>query len=293
MGFRHQGRKTTSLIHPVRQTLVWSIAWSRNVQRLRKDVNTGTRRIETLTQVVDELLRQAFDESSNEMVCMSIEVSCKKASRLVSSSQGVPEVPTATGDTRISSITKATRCTELCDYASRRLFATRASGAAQEKQLGSKRPSTRPRGGWTCSVRGQHKHGRSRETPQQQAPPDMQTGQSSRACLCREVPADHEAHSRPQRGQLRRNECRSHSRVVTTLTELRRDRDPEAEAVTRRSRADECTIAGSQAEQSQKRGAERRLRTDLRGKDSNDEAFPATYKSGPHVARRNPRPCRR
>ena len=34
---------------------------------------------------------------------------------------------------------------------------------------------------------------------------------------------------------------------MTTLTELRRDRDPEAEAVTRRSRADECTIAGSQA----------------------------------------------
>ena len=117
----------------------------------------------------------------------------------------------------------------------------------------------------------------------------MQTGQSSRACLRREVPADHEAHSRPQRGQLRRNECRSHSRVVTTLTELWRDRDPEAEAVTRRSRA----VAGSQAEQSLKTGAERRLRTDLRGKDSNDEAFPATYKSGPHVARRNPRPCRR
>ena len=33
--------------------------------------------------------------------------------------------------------------------------------------------------------------------------------------------------------------------------------------------------------------------TDLRGKDSDDEAFQATRKSGPHVARRNPRPCRR
>ena len=73
------------------------------------------------------------------MVCMSIEVSCKKASRLVSSSQGVPEVPTAAGDSRISSITKETRCTELCDYASRRLFATRASGAAQGKQLGEQK----------------------------------------------------------------------------------------------------------------------------------------------------------
>ena len=100
MGFRHQGRKTTSLIHPGRQTLVWSIAWSRKVQILPKDVNTGARRTKTLTQVVDELLRQAFNESSNEMVCMSIEVGHKKASRWVSSSQGVPEVPTAAGDSR-------------------------------------------------------------------------------------------------------------------------------------------------------------------------------------------------
>ena len=139
MGFRHQGRKTTSLIHPVRQTLVWCITWSRNVQRLPNDVNTSTRRIKTLTQLVDVLLRQAFNESSNEMVCMSIKVGYKKASRWVSSSQGVPEVPTAAGDSRISSITKETRRTELCDYASRRLFVTRASGAAQEKQLGEQK----------------------------------------------------------------------------------------------------------------------------------------------------------
>ena len=45
-----------------------------------KDVNTGARRIKTLTQVVDELLRHAFNKSSNEMVCMSIEVGYKKAS---------------------------------------------------------------------------------------------------------------------------------------------------------------------------------------------------------------------
>ena len=138
MGFQHQGRKITSQIHPDRQALVWSITWSRNVQRSLKDVNTGTQRIKTLTQVVDELLRQAFNESSNEMVCMSIEVGCKKTSRWVSSSQGVPD-PTAAGDSRISSITKETRCAELCDYASRRLFATRASGAAQEKQLGEQK----------------------------------------------------------------------------------------------------------------------------------------------------------
>ena len=156
-----------------------SITWSRNV-----------RHIKTLTQVVDELLKQAFNESSNEMVCMLIEVSCRKTSRWVSSSQGVPEVPTAAGDSRISSITKETRCSELCDYASRQLFVTRASGAAQKKQLGEQKTfnkasrwgtiasSDRTRR-WTCSVRGQHKHGRSRETPQQQAPPDMRTGQSA------------------------------------------------------------------------------------------------------------------
>ena len=116
--------------HPGRQTLVWSITWSRKVQRLPKDVNTGARRTKTLTRIVDELLRQAHNESSNEMACMSIEVGCKKTSRLVSSSQGVPEVPTAEGISRISSITEETRCTELFGDASRRLFATRASGAA-------------------------------------------------------------------------------------------------------------------------------------------------------------------
>ena len=51
------------------------------------------------------------------------------------------------------------------------------------------------------------------------------------------------------------NECRAHSQ-----TELRWDCSPQAEAETRRCRADECTIAGSRAEQSLTRGAERRLR---------------------------------
>ena len=71
---------------------------------------------------------------------------------------------------------------------------------------GSKRPSTRPRGGGirgappdaaldvlaavTAQAREEHKN------PQLQAPPDMQSGQSIRACLRRGVPADHEAHSR-------------------------------------------------------------------------------------------------
>ena len=63
----------------------------------------------------------------------------KKASRWVSSSQGVPEVPTAAGVIRIRSIIKESRCTGLCDHASRRRFVTRASGAAQEKQLGEQK----------------------------------------------------------------------------------------------------------------------------------------------------------
>ena len=57
------------------------------------------------------------------------------------------------------------------------------------------------------------------EAPQQQAPPDMRTGRSAKACLRREVPTDHEARGQVQRRQLQR-----------VATELRRDRDPEAEA---------------------------------------------------------------
>ena len=141
--------------------------------------------------------------------------------------EGCQKFLTAADVSRISSVTRKSRCTGLCDNASRRLFATRVSGAAQEKQLGeqktfhkaSRRGHSRAatgRGAGRAQLRGQHKHGRSRETPQQQAPPDMQIGQSSGACLCREVPADHEAHSRPQRGQLRKE------RVLITLDSFRR-----------------------------------------------------------------------
>ena len=63
---------------------------------------------------------------------------------------------------------------------------------------------------------GLHEHGRQQE----QAPPDMLTGQSIRACLRREVPTDHEPHSETQRRQLRR----------VAPTELRRECTPEAEA---------------------------------------------------------------
>ena len=74
---------------------------------------------------------------------------------------------------------------------------------------------------WTCLLRVTAQAREEDKTPQQkQAPPDMQTGQSIRAFLRQGVPADHEAHSQPQRRQLRR--------VATT--ELRRDCSPEAEA---------------------------------------------------------------
>ena len=114
---------------------------------------------------------------------------------------------------------------------------------------------------WTCEVQSCTSTEKRVERlyQQEQAPPDKQTGQSIRACLRREVPTDHEAHSqsfngsapwklkrkkkKPYHGKRRSgdsygNECRTHSRVDTTLTELRRDRDPEAEAGrTRRPRS--------------------------------------------------------
>ena len=60
------------------------------------------------------------------------------------------------------------------------------------------------------------------EAPQQQAPPDMRTGQSAKACLRRAVPTDHEARGQAQRRQLRR-----------VATELRRDHYLEAGGNTR------------------------------------------------------------
>ena len=105
-----------------------------------------------------------------------------------------------------------------------------ATGAAQSEQHGgATRPSTmRPRDGFrerrpdAASVvlaAGTAQSREEQEAPQQQAPPDMRTSQSAKACLRREVPTDHEARGQAQRRQLRR-----------VATGLRRDRDPEAEA---------------------------------------------------------------
>ena len=138
MGFQHQWKKTTSQIHPDRQHSCGGITWSRNVQRLPKDVNTGTRRLKTLTQVVDELLRQAFNESSNEMVCMSIEDAARRHHDGQFVSMGARSSHSCRRQQNQLNH-QETRCTELCDYASRRLFVTRASRAAQEKQLGEQK----------------------------------------------------------------------------------------------------------------------------------------------------------
>ena len=70
----------------------------------------------------------------------------------------------------------------------------------------------------SCLLRGQHKHGRSRSSTATGST-RHRTGHSAMARLRREVPTDHEARGQVQRRQLRR-----------VATELRRDRDPEAEA---------------------------------------------------------------
>ena len=106
---------------------------------------------------------------------------------------------------------------------------------------------------WTWPVRS----ARARETTRTGSTrhADRSINQSSRTCLRREVPTDHEAHTATRSGDSCGNECRTHSQ-----TELWRDCSREAEADTRRTRVDECTIAGSRAEQSLTKGADPRLR---------------------------------
>ena len=79
-----------------------------------------------------------------------------------------------------------------------------ATGAARREQLGAQDLQGLAMGvfassalarRWTCAVRCTNTGKRAeRLNQQEQAPPDMQTGQSIRACLRREVPTDHEAH---------------------------------------------------------------------------------------------------
>ena len=115
----------------------------------------------------------------------------------------------------------------------------------------------------------------------------MLTGQSIRACLRREVPADHEAHSHTQRRQLR-------ERVSYALS------NSASAGLQPGGRSGNTT---NQSRRVPDRGKPSRAKPDERCRtplavqtfeaDSNDKAFSATRKSGPHVPRRNPRPSRR
>ena len=100
----------------------------------------------------------------------------------------------------------------------------------------------------------------------------------------REHGCDHEAHSHTQRGQLR-------ERVSYALSNRALQPGGRSGNTTIQSRRVHDRGKPSRAKPGEVQNAV--CGTDLRGKDSNDEAFPATRKSGPHVARRNPRPCRR
>ena len=159
---------------------------------------------------------------------------------------------------------------------------------------------------WTCLLRvtAQAREEEHKTPQQKQAPPDMQTGQSIRACLRRGVPADHEAHSR--------------SGDSCATTELRRECTPKAEAgesqtmgtnhdrPTRRcseqTRAERrhgmtsgtrpggeegppWTIAGNRAEQSPTKGAvcrPSRPRLQRRGVPSDAQEWPQTRHGGVH-----------
>ena len=148
---------------------------------------------------------------------------------------------------------------------------------------GSKRPSTRPRDG----VQSRAATGRGAERAQ--CGDSTSTGGAERlhnnrlhqtcgpvnqlrhVCVEKCPLTTRHVATRTLRGQLREE------RVLITLEKAL------AGAVTRRSRADECTIAESQAQ--------REVQNEVSVQTF--KACPATYKSGPHVARREPRPCRR
>ena len=174
------------------------------------------------------------------MVCMSIEVGCKKASRLVSSSQGVPEGLTAADVSRISSVTRESRCTGLCDNASRRLFATRASGAAQEKQLGEQKTFHK------ASRRGHSRAATGRGAGRAQCGNSTSTGGAERLHnnrlhqTCRPVSRlEHVCvercplttrHTAARSGDSCGGTSADHIREFRRLSKLRRERAPEAEA---------------------------------------------------------------
>ena len=153
---------------------------------------------------------------SNEMVCMSTRLAARRHRDWSVRLKGCQKFPQLQAT---SSITKETRCAELCDYASRRLFATRASGAAQEKQLGEQKSFHK------ASRRGHSRAATGRGAGRAQCGDSTSTGGAERLHnnrlhqTCRPVnqlrhvcvekcplTTRHVA-TRTLRGQLRRNEC--------------------------------------------------------------------------------------
>ena len=188
----------------------------------------------------------------------------------------MPEVPTAAGDSRISSITKETRCSELCDYASRQLFVTRASGAAQEKQLGEQKTfnkasrwgtiasSDRTRCGDSTSTGGAERLHNNRL--HQTCGP---VNQLRHVCVEKCPLTTRHVATRTLRGQLREE------RVLITLEKALAGSRPGGGNTTIQSKR--VNDRGSQAQ--------REVQNEVSVQTF--EACPATCKSGPHVARRN------
>ena len=154
------------------------------------------------------------------------------------------------------------------------LFATRATGAARDEQLGehktfhkasrwghSRADTGRGAGRAWCRL------ARARETTRTGSTRHADRSINQFEHLCVERCPLTTRHTARRSGDSCGNECRTHSQ-----TELRRDYSPEAEAETRRTRADECTIAGSRAEQSLTRGADRRLRNRPANKEESTAA---------------------
>ena len=127
----------------------------------------------------------------------------------------------------------------------------------------------------------------------------MLTGQSIRACLRREVPTDHEADAAETAAgtsvvrtrELRRLSLSFGGSVQDDRIRTQTDHLTRMTTETRGTRAAECTIVGSRAKPDERCRtllAYRPSRQRLQRRSSLSDA-----QSGPHVARRTPRPCRR
>ena len=151
---------------------------------------------------------------------MLIEVGWKKESRLVSSSG-----QSAVSDeslVRSQSDESMHQGDKVHRTVRRLLFVIRATGAPRDEQLGEYKTFLKA-SRWVFFA------------------------SSNRTwCWMCQVPTDHEAHRQDAAGQLRERVSYALARAETTLTELRRERAPEAEADTARPRQDAAgTAAGT------------------------------------------------